>query len=368
MLPRRETRLRAESFCGLEADEESLEALLALCEEERIEALYDRDEIYRSPVFAEILTEASRRVLPGRIERSLALARLAQTVLRSSDSSDYGTELYIRASAYVANGWKLSGSLFGSADIFRDMRFLMRGLSRRPRLTLAILDQLEGELLGRLRDFPRAELLQRRAIAGFEEGGEIPLAARTLVSLGVLLDLAGRPERAMEAQRQALGLLGNDGSLLETCARYNLAVCSCNAGRHGEARDLLEALKEARRLETWPQIGPKVLWLEGRIARALGETESAISLLRRSFADFRRRGNAHFSSWVSLELGGLYLEQGRGEELEALIVEIRNIVEGQLVHRDAFVALLLSEDSPGLEEISRLLRKELGGYLDQGPG
>ncbi len=340
------------------------EEALSLPPEERLPLLEQAPLKARGPALAANLLEAARASLPGDPHESLTRARLARTLLQHAELTPYVAELYARAVAYVANGLRILGNLSEAAEMMAHARFLLRYEEGGDRAVKAELDNLEGLVRLYQREYPEAEALLKRAILGYRFAG----LEREALSVGVDLAVAYRDsddlDRSIETQRQVLEALEPwDEPQLELFARHNLAVFLCDAGEYAEVPELLEGNRAAIERSGSTVMLLHFTWAEGLLARGLGDLEAAESHFAAARHGYSRRELPFDAVLVSLDLAGVYLEQGRSEEVKALAAEAAQVFEGQERHTETLAALTLFRAAAELERVTQELIQELVGYL-----
>jgi tetratricopeptide (TPR) repeat protein len=221
------------------------------------------------------------------------------------------------------------------------------------------------------RRFPEAlELLDR--LFGFYTGERRPeqqdshLAGRALVKKALALAEMEEPERAIEMLQRAEPLVDaqRDPRLL-LCLRHNLLWNLTSVERYGSARAMLpEVAALCRRLGN-PLDLLRLRWPEARIAASRGDTETAIDLLQRLRQEFAQRGIAYDAALVTLELTGLYAQEGRTAEVKRLSVEMVRIFRAQKVPREALAALLFFQKAAEHERVTATLAREVAAFLEQ---
>lgn len=271
------------------------------------------------------------------------LALLALDVLDQLDPACYGVEalrdLRARAWAYTANSRRVKGDLRGAEEAFALAFTSLKQGSREP-MERAVLLDLQASLLRAQRRFGKSLSLLRRATTIFLELGERHRAGRALVKMSTVHHVAGSPGQAMPLLYQALDLIdGAREPRLLLVAWHNLINGLAESGRFMEAQKLLA---QARPLyqqfpEHWTH--NRYTWVEGMIARGLGQQEHAEALFLSARNGFLAEGAAYDVALVSLDLASLYAEQGRMAELKRLAEEMVPIFSSRQIHREALAAL-----------------------------
>jgi len=304
-----------------------LDAILAKPAEDRASFVEAAPEGVRGPALASGLIEAAKEAMPRNPHDSLALARLARTVLQHADLSPFVEELYARAVAYVGNAMRVLGNLSEAAEVMAHARFILRQAGNGDEITQSELDNLEGMVRLHQRDYAGAERLLKRAMTGFRCVGHHREGLRSGLILAILYRESGDLKKAISTQRQINEELEKaDEPQLLIFGHRNLVVALCDAGQYGEAEEWFE--------KTVPFLKGDIAisraeWVQGRIAHGQGDLERAESHLKAAQYGFNRV-ELHFDkAMVTLELACLYLGQSRWEEVRALANEVVEVFEGQ---------------------------------------
>jgi len=188
--------------------------------------------------------------------------------------------------------------------------------------------------------------------------------ARILVNKGFTLEVMGDYEGAVEALREAEPRLDKRSEpRLWYSQRFNLAVNFSHLGRHMEARDLLEQVREVA-IELRDEIFLlRVTWLEGRIAAGLGRPEEARLLLDQARRGFAAREMFYDVALALLEHAGLLLNEGRTSEVKALALHLRQVFQSEEVHQEALSALRLFREAVEREEATAELAYRILAFL-----
>lgn len=291
----------------------------------------------------ERLIETSREVTSNDPKLAEELGKLALDLSEHLDTSMYGTEaiedLRARAWAYIGNVHRVRFELLEAQDAFdRALLHLRRG-TREP-WELAVWLDLKASLLRAQRRFDEAMRLLKRALVLFLAVGDRHRAGRTLISMDHVLYCAGQTERGIPLLYQALDLIDpeQDPRLLFS-AKHNLIDNLADVGRHMEAQRLLMQARALYLRFDEPAFRNRRRWVEGKIARGVGQPEKAEELLLKARAGFQEQDAAYEVALVSLELAGLYADQGRTAEMKRLAEEMVPIFSSRQIHREALAAL-----------------------------
>jgi len=273
-----------------------------------------------------------------------SLALLALEVLERLDVSCYGAaaieDLRAQAWAYVANSRRLQADLRGAEEAFALAFAALKRGTFQPLVRAELLD-IKGSLLRAQRRFDKALSLLHRAASIFLELGEKHQAGRVLVKMSTVHQSAGTPEKSIPVLYRALALIDpNREPRLLLGAWHNLADNLAESGRFMEAQKLLAKARPLYRQFLDPWMQNRLKWVEGKVARGLGQKEQAEALLLAARNGFLAEGAAYDTALVSLELAALYAEQNRSmAELKRIAGEMLPIFSSLQIHREALAAL-----------------------------
>ena len=216
----------------------------------------------------------------------------------------------------MANARRIRSDLEGAERAFRAAWGRFEAGSR-DLFEKAILLDLEASLHRARRRFAAAFGLLRRAVGLFLELGERHRAGRSLVNLATVYQYAGEPERGIPVLHQALSLIDPaQEPRLMLLIHHNLVDCLAVAGRFLEAQGASREAREWFRRFPDDRLRLRRQWVEGKIARGLGQLPQAEALFLAARDGFLAEGIPYETALVSLELALLYAEQGRTAELK----------------------------------------------------
>jgi tetratricopeptide (TPR) repeat protein len=317
--------------------------------------------------FFELLLEKGREASYTDPPRSEELAWLALSIGDELDASLYGAlrieDLRGRAWAYIGNARRVRSDLDGAESAFEQaFHHLRRGT--RESLDRAVVLDLKASLLRARRHFDDAIRLLRRAYHIFRQFEDHHRAGRVLVNLSTVCHSAGKPEEAIPLLQEALDLLDFDEEpRLRLIVVHNLLDDLAETGRFMEARELF---LEARPLyERFPDASTRNRrqWVEGKIARGLGQRAQAEELWTSARDGFVEEGIPYDAALVSLDLAALYAEKGATAELKRLSQEMLVIFRSQQIHREALAALSYLQQALEAERATLELIRRIALYL-----
>lgn len=293
----------------------------------------------------ELLIERSRERSFQDSAEAEALAQLALELAGCLDVGYYGAEriadLRARAWAYTGNAHRIQGDLLGAGEAFERAEAELRRGTREP-VERAILLDLRASLLRAERRFDEALAVLEEALSIFLVAGDQHRAGRVLVNMDNIHHHAGTPERGLPLLYRALELIDPlQEPRLVLCAWHNLIDDLAEAGRCMEAQKLLRKAEPVYRQNAEPWSATRRVWVEGKIARGLGQTERAEALLRAARAGFLTQDLPYDVALVSLELAALCAGQGRTAEVRQIAAEMLPLFSSRQIHREALAALTL---------------------------
>jgi tetratricopeptide (TPR) repeat protein len=293
--------------------------------------------------FCEILLHRSREQNFQDPALGESLALLAIEVLDRLDASLYSCEpledLRARAWSYVANSRRVRTDFSGAEEAFAFASSFLK-LGTGDPLEKALILDLKASLLTKQRLFSKALALLRRSVAIFLELGETHRAGRALVKMATVHSVAGEPETAISLRYRALELVDpiREPRLL-LVAWHNLIEDLTETGQFMEAQKLLVRTRPLYKRFDQPWSRNLRHWVEGKIARGLGQVDRAETLFLAAQDGFLLADAAYDTALVSLDLASLYAGQGRMAELKHLAEQMIPIFSSHQIHREALAAL-----------------------------
>lgn len=317
--------------------------------------------------FCELLLQRSREqnFHDPSLGESLALAALE--ILALVSATKYGAEpiedLRARAWAYVANSRRMKSDLKGSEEAFASAFTCLRRGTQEPMEKAALLD-LRASLLRAQRRFPEALRCLERAFAIFRQLGERHQAGRSLVSMSTVHHFVGEPDREIPLLYQALELIDpHREPRLLLVTWHNLIDALAEAGQFMEAQKLLVKVRPLYQKFAQPWTRNPRKWMEGKIARGLGQSETAETFFLAAREGFITADAAYDTALVSLDLASLYAEQGRMAELKRIAEETIPFFSSREIHREALAALSYWRQAVEAEEVCVQLVAGVAAFL-----
>ena len=298
------------------------------------------------------LTRSLRHRDPAAMVRHAHLAVLAA---RALDPARYGREatadLQARALAELGNAYRVADALEESAAVLAQAVERSRDGSGDP-LLLARIAELLASLASHQRRFGEALELLDEVIAVHRACGDRHHTGRALIKKGIYTGYGNQPREAIRLLGEGLALIDPEREpLLALSAVHNRIWLLVDCGRCREARRRLFASRSlyARAPED-RLIQLKLRWLEGRIAAGIGAAggdgaPAELARAERAFAEVRQglraAGLGYHEALVALDLGAVWLRQGRTAETRALVAQAIEVFQALQIGREGVAALLL---------------------------
>jgi len=352
---------------------QDVEALLALPREERVGAIQRARQRFRSPALAQQLVDRSFAALPDNPSGSLEFATLALAVAEQSGCRGMGS-VHVLALAHQGNALRALGRLPEAGGRFERARRLIRqGVGSGERLEVitdpavyAKVAWWEGVYHRELGQWEPAEEGLNRAVMFFAMARDPESVQRVVLSLSVLYWCSGNVDDALEAVVNVLeDLKEEDDPDLYWRTRFNYAVYLVEAGLHETAREELAVCLAARRFPRGSFVRRRVQWIEGRIDRELGDLAAAEAKLAAVRAGYLEEGSGINMALASLDLGLVYLAQGRTAELKRIAEELTLIFQANDIQREAIAAMMLFQEAVRQEQVGAAHLVRLRKYLER---
>jgi tetratricopeptide (TPR) repeat protein len=315
----------------------------------------------------ELLIERSWQVCISDPEQGEERARLALQLSEYLDVCRYRLDviedLRARAWSYIGNARRLRADLQGAEETFETAYQHLKKGTREP-LERAMFLDLKASLRRAQRRFDDAFRLLQRAVAIFLEQGDQHRAGRSLVNLSAAYIFAGKPGDGIPVLHQAIGLIDPEQEpRLLISAWHNLIFILAELGRYMEAQGLYRKAHRLYREFPDPRVQNRRKWLKAKIARGLGQHDTAEALFIEARGGFIAEGIPYETAVVSLELATLYAEQGRTAELKRLAEEIVPFFASRHIHREAIAALVFLKQAVEAEQVSLEIVSEVAAFL-----
>lgn len=321
-------------------------------------------ERYAHPLLVEALFHEARSALPGDPEASLSWAQTAGAITELT-VTPYPPHR-IRAMAYQGNAYRAAGDFDRARSLLGSAQRLTAQLDVADADVHAELHSFLGSLYTDLRRFDVAKRHLDEAAELYMLLDEAEAMARVLLQMSNLLGYQGRVDGAVENLRAALDLIGpRQNPRLYLAARLNLAMNLVEAGKLEAARDILVYDENLYEEHGDSHTLIRAAWLEGRIAAATGDLESAEDKLNSVRDHFANENHGFNAALACLELAGLYHRIGRWLDVESTAARAVRLFEANEIHREAFSALTLVHDSARRRRLTAETLRQVASFLEQ---
>ncbi len=222
----------------------------------------------------------------------------------------------------------------------------MRREGTGDQLLLARIAELLASLRIDQRRFAEALRLLDVAHSLYVAERETQAAARVAVKKGLAVGYSGDAEEAVAILQGALAVLDRrqDGRLIFT-ALHNIVLFLVDSGEFREARLLLFEIRPLYALFATSLDRIKLRDIEGRIYAGIGDLERAERAFVQARSRFDQAGLGYYAAIVALDLGEVWLRQGRTKEVRELVDELVTAFRAVGVEREALAALLMLRDA-----------------------
>jgi tetratricopeptide (TPR) repeat protein len=303
----RSRRLPEEEFQEIAAEKllgwNQWACLETLSVEERLRAvrssqlLQNRGLLYR-------LLEASRWARRDAPRKGVDVALLALEIAYLLRAEKYGEQIVagLRADAWtsLAVARRMAGEFDDCQAAIGNAWAEHRRSSRSPIRRVELLS-IEASLSSNRRDHRTAEALLATALDVCRGAGYPSLEGKISVQMGLVVSMVD-PDRSIGLTRESMRLIDPGDQRLELYARHNLAYALDSAGRPGEALETLISARPLYRRFDDSETRIRLVWLEGRILRSLGNLDAAVDLFEQAWSDLRQLDLYHEMELVSIEL------------------------------------------------------------------
>ncbi|HEX3531213.1 MAG TPA: helix-turn-helix transcriptional regulator [Thermoanaerobaculia bacterium] len=310
----------------------------------------------------ELLADKSLEAAADDADRALELAELALWVAGRVP----GAAIRLQCEGYswgcIGNARRVQSSLWKAKEALATaLQLWEKGTAEAP----AILDgtrllSLKASLAIDQRHLAEARALLAQAAAQASAG--LPLG-RLLIKDAYALELMGDYHSALETLRRAAPLIPEAEVRQRWALQFNEISNLCHLGETAEAERLLPGLR-ALAAEIHSKLdGVRLRWLEARVDAGAGRRQKALEALSSVRAYFADKKIRYDEALVSLELAGLYLEQGRTADVKRLVRLMAPVFQAEGIDAEAKKALALFRRAVEMETVTRELVRRLVAYL-----
>jgi tetratricopeptide (TPR) repeat protein len=282
-----------------------------LLDAERPDVLVHGDRRFTSPLPARLLIRRARSAGPENPREALRMADLAVCVARRVDAGVWGVEaataVRCQAGAARVEALLYVGELSTAASEAKELLAEAdERIGARMRGDLYLIAAHVARRSGESEEAAGLLMVARELYEAIGDGSRL---GRSLLQLGEVYREHGQVDLAVDAARRAVGFFEDGGDReAERCARHNLAIYLCDAGRPGEAWVELRRSRELLGKEAEESVLLSSLWIEARIREDFGDLSTAEGLYRRVRKELLELGAVTEAVQVGLDLVGLWIE------------------------------------------------------------
>ena len=290
-------------------------------------------------------------------QNGLSLVHLALAVVDMLDPDEYRLELRAdfraRALGALGNAKRLAGDFDGAKAALRGAWERLQDGTGDP-LEEARLISLEASLLCDLGQLEESAAILNDALAIYERMQDSDRQARTLIKQANAIGHV-EPNQALPLLQSALAILdAAEEPRLKLCARHNLTWFLNDAGQHREALALLEISRPLYKAfaDAWTQL--RLHWLEGRIARNLGDIAAAEATFRLVWYEFEAREMPFELTLVTIDLAEAYSARRRFKRAMQLARDFYPVLQGWGMHTEGLAVWMIFREALGKQARDRL--------------
>lgn len=334
-----------------------LAELLALPPFERETAIIV-DPKYQTYALASYTLERCEKAVTYDPGLARELARLARSIATQADPLACGgtaalADLEAYSLAMEGNALRVSGELREGFQIFMEAREVQDRGGADPDLGARI-DYLEASLRRDLRQFGASLHLLDKALKVFRALKDRNQMARTLINRANVYIVQGEFAQAAATLHGALDFSCEPS--LALIVRHNLIDILAKSGRAQEASQLFEESRDLYLQFSDPLTTSRRLWVEGIIARELGEDlELAESRLTEVVDRLTTSGYGLDAAIAGLDLVTVYATRGQDAEVLRIASQLVHLFEVRNVQPEALAALTMVYKAAQKESVSLAL-------------
>jgi tetratricopeptide (TPR) repeat protein len=333
-----------------------LSELMALPVAER-EAAVEAGRRFQTYALATLTLNRSERAVHQDPAVARELAHLGYVVASRLDPRHCGgtaaqVDLEAYALAAEGNALRVAGDLRAALRTFTSARRRQEKGGADPDLAARI-DLAEASLCRDLRHFKEALALLDRAEETFRALKDSDQLARTVTNRANVFSVQGEFVKAAATLKGALNVARDPSLTLGI--RHNLIDILVKSGRAEEAAALFEQTKDLYLQQPDALAANRRQWVEGMIARELGEYEKASRLLSAVVSGLAEHGYSFDAALAGLDLVAVFAKQGKATEVLRVASELVQLFEVRSVHPEALAALNMVHQAAEREAVNLAL-------------
>ncbi len=283
----------------------------------------------------------------------LAVASLEALVRRRGDEKQFAS-LKARGWTRIANARSLAADLRGAELGFDEAERLLEAGGREPAVEAEVL-AYKASLRRDQRRFLEARELLDHARTSCPDTESDLLAKILLIQASVRFE-EGNPTAAIPFLEEALPLAAKtEDTILRLAIYHNLVATYSEAGWYQKAVKLLPVAKELSEQHGTGYNKIRFHWLEGLVARGLGDLEQAEEALLGASEAVSEMGDGFNTALVSLDLADLYARQNRTTDLVSLCQSMAPVSSMLQNHHEATVALQIFQRAAEEQSVTSMV-------------
>lgn len=309
--------------------------------------------------------EARYRNPADMLERAERAVYVAKRLDKTPYGPGYVSELQTRAWAEYANALRVN-ELFEAAEgaLHQARTFLDEGTSNsllQPRI-----DDIEASLRRDQRRFQEACALHDEVYRAYLKLGESHFAGRALVSKGMTLGISGDPKSAATTLQQGISLLDEHRDpQLFIAAQHDLLTAFVDAGKLGEAGQLLLKGELRKAYTDDPQKQSRFRWVEGRIMVKRKRFAEAEQIFREVRAGFHEQKLEYSAAMAGVDQTTMLLRLGKKKDAYLLAYDLCVTFRRYETEPEAIKALTLLETICRMKVGTAEMAERIRWFLEQ---
>lgn len=347
--------------------EQKKKEVLALLASDGLEALQDLPPYLQGLPVYKALLEHSWALRYENPERMVQLAHCAALLADRLSEQEYGSkkvaDLRCRAWVELANAYRVADQL-DQADgaLSRATELFLLG-TREDLLGARFFTVLASQYVARRLFDPACNALDLVSHI-YQRHGDEHLAGRALIMKGIFTGYRGDAEEAICLIQIGLSSVDeqSDPGLVFSAAQCQARLL-VDCGRFEDARSALQDLR-GRKLDIGGRVNElKVRWLEGQISMGLEELDNAEQALIEVKQGFGETGLTYKAALAGLELGAVWLRQGRTEDAARVILESTDVFLSLQIQREFLASVLMLRKAVEMNYLNLALLRQVIDFL-----
>ena len=264
------------------------------------------------------------------------------------------------------NAFRVSGDLDAALKLFEEARRAREKGGADPDLAARI-DHLEASLRREFRQYDIALRLLDRARKTFSALQDHDQKTRTIINRANVFLVKGDFEEAIATLRGALDSTGSPE--LAWALRHNLVELLNQSGRPREAAQLFAETRPFYQEHTDPLTTCRIIWMEGLIARELGEDlDRAAELLQQAATRLAEHGYSLDAALAGLDLVAVYAKQGQTAEVLQVAYDLVQLFQACKAHPEALAAFILVHQAAEQRSVNLSLLSQVASRIKRASG